>query len=141
MNNKQIITSSGIELQNSQPLDVRDRIQTLSDVETIQNPDIGGIFYCTDTGYYYTITSLTDDQNKVKDYELFTSIGAESITVNDEKIKVTDSNVITIPDDSYYIYESKELRNSQRINITKEKEGKTYSGLYAAESDLKDFLG
>lgn len=141
MNNKQIITSSGIELQNSQPLDVRDRIQTLSDVETIQNPDIGGIFYCTDTGYYYTITSLTDDQSKVKDYELFTSIGAESITVNDEKIKVTDSNVITIPDDSYYIYESKELRNSQRINITKEKEGKTYSGLYAAESDLKDFLG
>lgn len=141
MNNKQIITSSGIELQNSQPLDVRDRIQTLSDVETIQNPDIGGIFYCTDTGYYYTITSLTDDQSKVKDYELFTSIGAESITVNDEKIRVTDSNVITIPDDSYYIYESKELRNSQRINITKEKEGKTYSGLYAAESDLKDFLG
>lgn len=141
MSNKQIITSSGIEFQNSQPLDVRDRIQTLSDVETIQNPDIGGIFYCLDTGYYYTITSLTDDQSKVRDYELFTSIGAESVTVNDETIRVTDSNVITIPDDSHYLYESKELRNSQRINITKEKEGKTYSGLYAAESDLKDFLG
>lgn len=141
MSNKQIITSSGIELQNNQPLDVRDRIQTLSEVNTILNPDIGGIFYCLDTGYYYTITSLTDDLSGVKDYELFTSVGAESVTVNDEIIKVTDSNVITIPDDSRYIYESKELRNSQRINITKEKEGKTYNNFYTAENDLRDFLG
>lgn len=141
MSNKQIITSSGIELQNNQPLDVRDRIQTLSEVNTILNPDIGGIFYCLDTGYYYTITSLTDDLSGVKDYELFTSVGAESVTINDEIIKVTDSNVITIPDDSRYIYESKELRNSQRINITKEKEGKTYNNFYTAENDLRDFLG
>jgi hypothetical protein len=141
MSNKQIITSSGIELQNNQPLDVRDRIQTLSEVNTILNPDIGGIFYCLDTGYYYTITSLTDDLSGVKDYELFTSVGAESVTINDEIIKVTDSNVITIPDDSRYIYESKELRNSQKINITKEKEGKLYNNFYTAENDLRDFLG
>lgn len=141
MNNKKIITSSGIELQNNQPLDVRDRIQTLSEVNTILNPDIGGIFYCLDTGYYYTITSLTDDLSKVKDYELFTSVGAESVTVNDEIIKVTDSNIVTIPDDSGYIYESKELRNSQRINITRENSGKTYNNFYSAENDLKEFLG
>lgn len=141
MNNKKIITSSGIELQNNQPLDVRDRIQTLSEVNTILNPDIGGIFYCLDTGYYYTITSLTDDLSKVKDYELFTSVGAESVTINDEIIKVTDSNIVTIPDDSGYIYESKELRNSQRINITREKEGKLYNNFYTAENDLKEFLG
>ena len=41
------------------PLDVRSRVATLADVESIQNPALGGIFYCVETGKHYKITALT----------------------------------------------------------------------------------
>ena len=41
------------------PLDVRARVATLADAANIQNPELGGIFYCIETGRHYKITALT----------------------------------------------------------------------------------
>lgn len=40
------------------PLDARARVATLADVANIQNPELGGIFYCVETGKHYKITAL-----------------------------------------------------------------------------------
>ena len=41
------------------PLDARARVATLADAANIQNPELGGIFYCVETGKHYKITALT----------------------------------------------------------------------------------
>ena len=41
------------------PLDARARVATLADVANMQNPELGGIFYCIETGRHYKITALT----------------------------------------------------------------------------------
>lgn len=41
------------------PLDARARVATLADVANMQNPELGGIFYCVETGKHYKITALT----------------------------------------------------------------------------------
>ena len=41
------------------PLDARARVATLADVANMQNPELGGIFYCVETGKHYKITELT----------------------------------------------------------------------------------
>lgn len=41
------------------PLDARTRVETLADVANMQNPALGGIFYCVETGKHYKITALT----------------------------------------------------------------------------------
>ena len=41
------------------PLDARARVATLADVANMQNPELGGIFYCIETGKHYKITALT----------------------------------------------------------------------------------
>ena len=41
------------------PLDARTRVETLADAANIQNPELGGIFYCVETGKHYKITALT----------------------------------------------------------------------------------
>ena len=41
------------------PLDARARVATLADVANMQNPELGGIFYCIETGKHYKITGLT----------------------------------------------------------------------------------
>ena len=41
------------------PLDARARVATLADAANIQNPELGGIFYCVETGKHYRITALT----------------------------------------------------------------------------------
>lgn len=41
------------------PLDARSRVATLADAANIQNPELGGIFYCVETGKHYKITALT----------------------------------------------------------------------------------
>ena len=40
------------------PLDARTRIATLADAANIENPMLGGIFYCIATGKHYRITAL-----------------------------------------------------------------------------------
>ena len=40
------------------PLDARARVATLADVANMQNPELGGIFYCIETGRHYKITAL-----------------------------------------------------------------------------------
>ena len=40
------------------PLDARARVATLAGVANIQNPELGGIFYCIETGRHYKITAL-----------------------------------------------------------------------------------
>ena len=40
------------------PLDARARVATLADAANIQNPELGGIFYCVETGKHYKITAL-----------------------------------------------------------------------------------
>ena len=40
------------------PLDARARVATLADVANMQNPELGGIFYCVETGKHYKITAL-----------------------------------------------------------------------------------
>lgn len=40
------------------PLDARARVATLADVANMQNPELGGIFYCVETGKHYKITEL-----------------------------------------------------------------------------------
>ena len=40
------------------PLDKRSRIASLSDVSNIENPVLGGTFYCVATGKTYLITQL-----------------------------------------------------------------------------------
>lgn len=41
------------------PLDARTRVETLADVANMQNLELGGIFYCVETGKHYKITALT----------------------------------------------------------------------------------
>ena len=41
------------------PLDARTRVETLADVANMQNPALGGLFYCIETGKHYKITALT----------------------------------------------------------------------------------
>ena len=40
------------------PVDKNARVNTLSDVDNMTNPCLGGIFYCIQTGKHYKITAL-----------------------------------------------------------------------------------
>ena len=42
------------------PVDVRSRIATIADVETIPNPSVGVIFYVIDEDKFYYVQSLKD---------------------------------------------------------------------------------
>ena len=44
------------------PLDARARVATLADAANIQNPELGGIFYCVETGKHYRITALASKE-------------------------------------------------------------------------------
>ena len=44
------------------PLDARARVATLADAANIQNPELGGIFYCVETGKHYKITALASKE-------------------------------------------------------------------------------
>ena len=52
------IAGSLIPTKVDTPLDRRARVATLADVANIENPAIGAIFYCVETGKHYKITSL-----------------------------------------------------------------------------------
>ena len=55
-----IITSGALLPSTADtPLDARTRVETLADVANMQNPELGGIFYCVETGKHYKITALT----------------------------------------------------------------------------------
>lgn len=101
------------------PLDARFAVDTLNDVEQMQNPVLGGIFYCRADGKHYKITELesklvgaiTVANAKVKSYEEFggnpeeiaainTSLAGLQSTVNTHEGLITDnknaaSNLLT----------------------------------------------
>lgn len=52
------IAGSLIPSKVDTPLDKRSRVATLADVASIENPVLGGIFYCVATGKHYKITAL-----------------------------------------------------------------------------------
>lgn len=72
------------------PLDARFAVDTLNDVEQMQNPVLGGIFYCKADGKHYKITELesklvgaiTVANAKVKSYEEFGGNPAEIAAIN-----------------------------------------------------------
>lgn len=57
-----IINDSFILGKQNTPLDARAVIDELSDAYSIQNPQLGGVFYCKSTGKRYQITSLKAKQ-------------------------------------------------------------------------------
>ena len=92
------------------PLDARFAVDTLNDVEQMQNPVLGGIFYCRADGKHYKITELesklvgaiTVANAKVKSYEEFggnpeeiaainTSLAGLQSTVNTHGSLITDN--------------------------------------------------
>ena len=92
------------------PLDARFAVDTLNDVEQMQNPVLGGIFYCKADGKHYKITELesklvgaiTVANAKVKSYEEFggnpeeiaainTSLAGLQSTVNTHGSLITDN--------------------------------------------------
>ena len=82
------------------PLDARARVETLADVANMQNPELGGIFYCVETGRHYKITALASktvgaipvENAAVGSYEEF---GAASGQGTAEITEVTD-NIATL---------------------------------------------
>ena len=74
------------------PLDARFAVDTLNDVEQMQNPVLGGIFYCKADGKHYKITALdsklvgaiTVANAKVKTYEEFGGNPEEIAALNTE---------------------------------------------------------
>lgn len=72
------------------PLDARFAVDTLNDVEQMQNPVLGGIFYCKADGKHYKITELesklvgaiTVANAKVKSYEEFGGNPEEIAAIN-----------------------------------------------------------
>ena len=92
------------------PLDARFAFDTLADAEQMQNPVLGGIFYCRADGKHYKITELesklvgaiTVANAKVKSYEEFggnpeeiaainTSLAGLQSTVNKHEGLITDN--------------------------------------------------
>jgi hypothetical protein len=62
MSKKVIVSGSLIPSSNNSPLDLRTRINTIAEVETIQVPFVGMIFYVVDEDKYYSVKSLKDSQ-------------------------------------------------------------------------------
>ena len=60
MSKKVIVSGSLIPSSNNSPLDLRTRINTIAEVETIQVPFIGMIFYVIDEEKFYVVKSLKD---------------------------------------------------------------------------------
>lgn len=59
LKNNAIVTSGGFNPSTvDTPLDIRTRIQSISEVSEIQLPYVGMIFYVVDEGVYYTVKSL-----------------------------------------------------------------------------------
>ena len=100
-----IITSGALLPSTADtPLDARTRVETLADVANMQNPELGGIFYCVETGKHYKITALTsktigaiDVENAAVDtYEEFGGGGtgdAADVNVEDTGEYFTGANV------------------------------------------------
>ena len=53
-----IVAGSLVQSAINQPIDKRSRVASLSDIEDIENPVLGGIVYCISTGSFYIITAL-----------------------------------------------------------------------------------
>ena len=64
---KNAIVSGGgfVPSTSNTPLDIRSRINTISDVSSIPSPYIGMIFYVTDEDKYYKVQSLKDDTSGI----------------------------------------------------------------------------
>lgn len=55
------------------PLDIRTYVNTLAEVDTIQNPYIGMMFYCNYDGEYYKVTELKDGYYYLDDKFIYPS--------------------------------------------------------------------
>ena len=55
------------------PLDIRIYVNTLTEVDTIQNPYIGLMFYCNEDGEYYKVTGLKDGYYYLDDKFIYPS--------------------------------------------------------------------
>lgn len=64
---KNAIVSGGgfVPSTSNTPLDIRSRINTISDVSSIPSPYIGMIFYVIDEDKYYKVQSLKDDTSGI----------------------------------------------------------------------------
>ena len=60
MNNKIIVNGSLIPSVKNAPLDIRTRINTIAEVESIQVPFVGMIFYVMDEEKFYVVKTLKD---------------------------------------------------------------------------------
>lgn len=65
--NKNAIMSKGgfVPSTTDTPIDIRSRINTISDVSSIPSPYIGMIFYVIDEDKYYKVQSLKDDTSGI----------------------------------------------------------------------------
>ena len=52
----------GNRKQNDMPLDIRTRIETLDEVNKIEFPYVGMMFYCKETDKYYSVKSLKSEE-------------------------------------------------------------------------------
>ena len=52
----------GNKKQNDMPLDIRTRIETMDEINKIEYPYIGMMFYCKETDKYYSVKSLKSEE-------------------------------------------------------------------------------
>lgn len=85
------------------PLDARFVVETLDDTTSMQNPVLGGIFYCVATGKHYKVTSLqsatiggiTVENAKIGTYEEFGAGSGGGSGVPGQSATVTVGTVTT----------------------------------------------
>ena len=76
------------------PLDIRTYVNTLAEVDTIQNPYIGMMFYCNDDGEYYKVTKLKDGYYYLDDKFIYPSKKNENDVEYEQYIQY--SNVLVM---------------------------------------------
>ena len=90
MSKKVIVSGSLIPSSNNSPLDLRTRINTIAEVEAIQVPYVGMIFYVIDEDKYYSVKSLKESQMGnitindaiIDKYEPLVNIDLENVEVD-----------------------------------------------------------
>ena len=96
MSKKVIVSGSLIPSSNNSPLDLRTRINTIAEVEAIQVPYVGMIFYVIDEDKYYSVKSLKDSQmGNITISDAIIDKYEPLVNINLENVEVDMTNVAT----------------------------------------------
>ena len=96
MSKKVIVSGSLIPSSNNSPLDLRTRINTIAEVEAIQVPYVGMIFYVVDENKYYSVKSLKESQmGNITINDAIIDKYEPLVNINLENVEVDMTNVAT----------------------------------------------